>query len=182
MVSVAWVLLVSNLISWCFIVQLPGHLVNFIVLFFQLTSGLCLTSQSYPRNMSIPFRSVTAASNCSLWPLILISKDATLCCGNHQIQSPIVTQASKAFSRQSSQGNHKRTRQGVSAKLKSYIYRIHMVHATSSYLPHFLLKATMLYTCVLTSSFRSFYYIIGLWCHIMWHVMWLRYHMLLHCH
>jgi len=45
---------------------------------------------------------------------------------------------------------HKRTRQGVSAKLESYIYRIHMVRATSSYLPHFLLKATMLYTCVLT--------------------------------
>ena len=35
---------------------------------------------------------------------------------------------------------HKRTRQGVSAKLESYIYRIHMVRAISSCLPHFLLK------------------------------------------
>ena len=68
---------------------------------------------------------------------------------------------------------HKRTQQGVSAKLESYIYKVHMVHATnnytcpyvyaiSSYLPHFLLKATMLYICVLTSSSRSFYYILGL--------------------
>ena len=39
---------------------------------------------------------------------------------------------------------HKRTQQGVSAKLESYIYRMHMVHATSSCLPHFLLK-TMSY-------------------------------------
>ena len=85
------------------------------------------------------------------------------CCGNHQTQSPIATQASKALSRQSSGENHKRTQQGVSAKLESYIYRIHMVYAISSCLPHFLLKATMLYTCVLTSSSRSFYYILGLW-------------------
>jgi len=28
---------------------------------------------------------------------------------------------------------HKRTRQGVSAKLESYIYKIHMVHATNNY-------------------------------------------------
>ena len=62
---------------------------------------------------------------------------------------------------------HKRTQQGVSAKLESYIYRIHIVHATSSYLSHFLLKATMLYTYVLMSSSRSFYYVLGLWCHIM---------------
>ena len=42
---------------------------------------------------------------------------------------------------------HKRTQQRVSAKLESYIYRVHMVYATSSCLSHFLLKATMLYTC-----------------------------------
>ena len=66
---------------------------------------------------------------------------------------------------------HKRTWQGVSAKLESYIYRIHMVHATSLCLPHFLLKATMLCTCVLTSSSRSFYYVLGLWHHIMWLAM-----------
>ena len=49
-----------------------------MVLFFQLTSGLCLTSQSCPKNMSILFKSATAASNYSLWPLILISRGATL--------------------------------------------------------------------------------------------------------
>jgi len=59
---------------------------------------------------------------------------------------------------------HKRTQQGVSAKLESYIYKVHMVcatnnytcpyvHATTSYPPHSLLKATMLYTYALTSSF-----------------------------
>jgi len=62
---------------------------------------------------------------------------------------------------------HKRTQQEVSAKLESYIYKIHIVcatnnyacpyvHATTSCLPHSLLKATMLYTCALTSSSRSF--------------------------
>jgi len=57
---------------------------------------------------------------------------------------------------------HKRTQQGVSAKLESYIYKIHMVCATSSCSSYFLLKATMLYTCVLISSSRSFYYVLGL--------------------
>jgi len=71
---------------------------------------------------------------------------------------------------------YKRTQQGVSAKLESYIYRVHMVCATSSCLPHFLLKATMLYTYALISSSRFFYYVLGLWHHIMWHVMWLLCH------
>ena len=57
---------------------------------------------------------------------------------------------------------HKRTQQEVSAKLEPYIYRVHMVHATTSYLLHFLLKATMLYTCALTSSFRFFHPVLGL--------------------
>ena len=52
-----------------------------------------------------------------------------------------------------------------------------MVCATSSCLPHFLLKATMLYTYALMSSSIFFYYILGLWYHIMWHVMWLQCHM-----
>ena len=51
---------------------------NFMVLFFQLTSGLCLTSQSCSKNISVLFRSVTAASSCFLWPLISISKGTTL--------------------------------------------------------------------------------------------------------
>ena len=37
-----------------------------------------MTNQSCPRNMSIPFKSVTAASSCSLCLLILISRGATL--------------------------------------------------------------------------------------------------------
>jgi len=57
---------------------------------------------------------------------------------------------------------HKRTQQGVSAKLESYIYKVYMVHTTTSCLPHFLLKATMLYTCALTSSSRSFHHVLGL--------------------
>ena len=78
---------------------------------------------------------------------------------------------------------HKRTQQGVSAKLESYIYKVHMVCATNNYIcpyihattscpPHSLLKATMLYTCALMSSSRSFHHVLGLWCHIMWPVMW----------
>ena len=62
----------------CFIIQFPGHLVNLMVLFFQLTSGLCLTSQSCPKNMFILSKSITAASSFSLCPLILISRGATL--------------------------------------------------------------------------------------------------------
>ena len=46
-----------------------------------------------------------------------------------------------------------------------------IVHAPSSCLPHFLLKATMYTPCALTSSSRSFYHVLGLWCHIMWPVM-----------
>ena len=38
----------------------------------------------------------------------------------------------------------------------------------------------MLYSCALISSSRSFHLVLGLWCYIMWHVMWLQYHMPLH--
>jgi len=47
-------------------------------------------------------------------------------------QSPIAIQASKALNRQSSGENHKRTRQGVSVKLESYIYKTCLVHATNN--------------------------------------------------
>ena len=57
---------------------------------------------------------------------------------------------------------HKRTRQEVSAKLESYIYKVHMVHATTSCPPHFLLKATMLYTCALMLFSRFFHPVLGL--------------------
>ena len=74
----ACILLVLNSMFWCFILQDLEHLVNHIVPFFQLTSGLCLINQSCPRNMSILFRSITAASSCSLCALILISRGAIL--------------------------------------------------------------------------------------------------------
>ena len=76
--SMAYVLLVLNSMSWCFILHNPRHLVNHIVLFFQLTSGLYLASQSCPKNMSVLFKSVTAVSSCSLFLLISISKGTTL--------------------------------------------------------------------------------------------------------
>jgi len=99
--------------------------------------------------------------------------------------------SSKSLSRISS-GNHKRTWQGVSAILESYLYKLYLVYATNNYTcpyvhalsscqSHVLLKATMLHPCALISSFRSFFHVLGLWCHIMWHVMWLQCHMPLHC-
>ena len=45
----------------------------------------------------------------------------------------MITQVSKALSRQSSGKNHKKTQQGVSTKLEFYIYKVHMVHATNNY-------------------------------------------------
>ena len=71
---------------------------------------------------------------------------------------------------------HKRTQQGVSAKLESSIYKVYMVHATISCLSHFLLKATMLYTYALMSFSRFFHPVLGLWCYIIWPVMWLQCH------
>ena len=64
--------------SWCFILYDLGHLVNHILPSFQFTSGLCLTNQLCPRNMSILFRSVTAASICFLYLLISTSSGAIL--------------------------------------------------------------------------------------------------------
>ena len=97
-VSIALVHLDLNCMSLCFIVQFPGHLVNLIVLFFQLTSRLCLTNQSCPRNMSVLFRSVTAASRVSLCPLISISRDATLVTSLLFIPSVLNTSKEKLIS------------------------------------------------------------------------------------
>ena len=103
----------------------------------------------------------------------------------------MIIQTSKSFKVDIVWEVHKKTRQEVSAKLESYIYRVHMVcatnnytcpyvHAIFSYPPHFLLKATILYTCALMISSRSFYYVLDLWRHIMWHVMWLWCHLPYH--
>ena len=67
-----------------------------------------------------------------------------MCCGNHLSQWQMITQMSKSLEVDIVWGVHKRAQQGVSAKLESYIYRMYIVHATSSCLPHFLLK-TMSY-------------------------------------
>ena len=74
----------------------------------------------------------------------------------------MITQAVKLLVKQSSREKHKRTQQGVSAKLESYLYCYRLVHATTSCLPYVLLKATMCTPCTLTSSSRSFYPILGL--------------------
>ena len=76
-VSIACILLVLNSIFWYFILHDPRHLVNYILPFFQFTSGLCLTNQSCSKNMSTPFKSITATSMYSLYLLILISSGAT---------------------------------------------------------------------------------------------------------
>ena len=68
------------------------------------------------------------------------------------------------------------------SKLESFIYKTCLVcatpnyacpyiHTTTSCLPHFLFKATMLYTYALTLFSGSFYHVLGLWHHIMWLVM-----------
>ena len=73
-----------------------------------------------------------------------------------------ITQTSKSLKVDIVWEVHKRTRQGVSTKLEFYIYKVYIVYATTLYLPYFLLKATMLYTCALTSSSRFFHYVLGL--------------------
>ena len=97
-VPLAFVLLVLNLMSSCFIVQLPGHLVNLIVLFFQLTSELCLTSQSWSKNISVLFKFVTAASSVLLCPLTLISRGATLVISPFFVPSALKTSNKKFIS------------------------------------------------------------------------------------
>jgi len=45
----------------------------------------------------------------------------------------MITQVVKLLVKQSSGEKYKRTWQGVSAKLESYIYKVHMVRATNNY-------------------------------------------------
>ena len=97
-ISIALVLLNLNHMSSCFIEQFSRHLVNLMVPFFQLTSRLCLTSQSCPRNMSVPSKSITAASNVFLCPLILISRGATLVTSPFFVPSALNTSKEKFIS------------------------------------------------------------------------------------
>jgi len=71
--SIACVLCILNDISWYCVVHILGYFVNYIVPKFQFTSELCLTSQSYSKNMSVLFKSITTTSICSLYLLISIS-------------------------------------------------------------------------------------------------------------
>jgi len=93
----------------------------------------------------------------------------------------MITQAVKLLVKQSSGEKHKKTQQGASTKLESYLYCYMLVCATISYPPHILLKATMCIPCALMLSSKSFYHVLGLWCHIMWPVMWLQCHVPLYC-
>ena len=94
-VFISFVLLVLNCMSSCFIVQFPGHLVNLMVPFFQLTSRLYLTSQSCPKNMLVPSRSITATSKISLCLLISISRSATLVTSPFFVLSVLKTSKAK---------------------------------------------------------------------------------------
>ena len=77
-ISFACVLLVLNSIFWYFILYDSGYLVNHILPSFQSTSGLCLTNQLCPQNISVSFKSITAASKVSLYLLISTSSSAIL--------------------------------------------------------------------------------------------------------
>ena len=57
-------------VSWCCDLYIFEHLVNYIVSVFQVTSELCLTNQSYSKNMSVLFKSMTATLICFLHLLI----------------------------------------------------------------------------------------------------------------
>ena len=74
----------------------------------------------------------------------------------------MITQAVKLLVRQSSGEKYKRTQQGASAKLESYLYCYMLVYTITLYLPHVLLKATILHPCALISSTTSFYHILSL--------------------
>ena len=84
------------------------------------------------------------------------------CYSNHKTQDPMITQAAELSVKQSSGEKHKRTWQGASTKLESYLYCYMLVYATTSCLPYILLKAIMLSPYALMSSSRLFHYVLGL--------------------
>jgi len=74
--SIGYILLVLNDISWYYILHVLGHFINYIFSIFQFTSGLCLTNQLYSKNMSMPFKSMTAISMFFLCLFISTSSGA----------------------------------------------------------------------------------------------------------
>jgi len=77
-ISIIYAFLVLNVISWCFVLHIFGHFVNYIIPLSQFTSRLCLTNQSCPRNMFVLFKSITIMLIFSLYLLI-----STLSSVNH---------------------------------------------------------------------------------------------------
>ena len=67
----------------------------------------------------------------------------------------MITQAVKLSVKQSSGEKHKRTQQGASAKLESYLYCYILVCATTSCLSHILLKATIVVATTRRNGTRS---------------------------
>ena len=71
---------------------------NYISPFFQFTSGLYLTNQSCPRNMSVPLRSITTTLICFLCLLISISNGAILVTSPFLVLSTLNTSKKKSTS------------------------------------------------------------------------------------
>ena len=67
-----------NKMSWCCILHSVKHFVNHIVSIFQFTSRLCSANQLYPKNMSVPFNSMTSISILFTYPLISSSSGANI--------------------------------------------------------------------------------------------------------
>jgi len=84
--SVSYNLLVLDVndIFWCCVLYFFGHFVNCIVSVFQFTSRLYLNNQLYFKNMSIPFKFITAILICSLYLLISTSS------GVNHVTSPFL--------------------------------------------------------------------------------------------
>ena len=68
-----------------------------MVLFLQLTSGLCLTNQSCPKNISVLSKSITTTSKVSLCSLISISRGATLVTSLFFVLSALNTSKEKSI-------------------------------------------------------------------------------------
>ena len=129
------------------------------------------------------YKIIKESSDLDCLHLICSWKDRSVVATTYH-KEQMITQDSKSLKVDIKWEIHKRTQQGVSAKLESYLYYYMLVCATNNYAcphvhaislcsSHFLLKATMCTSCALMSSSRSFYHLLGLWRHIMWPIMWI---------
>jgi len=67
-----------NVMSYYCVLYYFGHLINYIVLVFQFTSRLYLTNQLFPKNMFMPFKSMTTVSILFICLLISSSSGTNL--------------------------------------------------------------------------------------------------------